>query len=62
MGAGLGAGGGAGLATREQIEKGGGFPVELAGGRRCHRGVAIMNANFSVVQMGADGQEAGVCA
>lgn len=39
-----------------------GFPVELGGGRRCHRGVAIMNANFSVGQMGADGQEAGLCA
>ena len=42
------------------VGRGSGFPVELGGERRCHRGVVLMNTNSGAAQMGRT--EGGTCA
>lgn len=49
-------------AVGEGIEGLIGFPVELDGGRRCHRGVASINTSFSAVQTGERRREDVPCA
>lgn len=49
-------------AAGEGIEGQIGFPVELGGGRRCHRGVVTINRSFSTVQTGECRREEVPCA